>query len=211
MKRVREMDLGELAAFVQSHLRQKGIDVVLTGGAAVSVHSTNRYVSKDIDLVNTGLPNWRVLDRGMAEIGFKYHGRHFKHAETEILVEFSSSPLTVGEEAVKEVEEKEVSSGLLKLISATDCVKDRLLSFFHWGDLQALDQAVLVAQTTKVDLKELQRWARVEGELSELLAIMPKLARRKAGARSHRKRSGTRAKMRSVSRRKKRSKKGKKK
>jgi hypothetical protein len=33
MKSIKEMTQGELAAFIQSHLREKGIDVVLSGGA----------------------------------------------------------------------------------------------------------------------------------------------------------------------------------
>jgi hypothetical protein len=36
MKPVEEMTQGELAAFVQSHLRAREISVVLSGGAAVS-------------------------------------------------------------------------------------------------------------------------------------------------------------------------------
>ncbi|WP_298435397.1 hypothetical protein [Geobacter sp.] len=35
MKPIREMTVGEFGAFVASHLREHGIDVVLTGGACV--------------------------------------------------------------------------------------------------------------------------------------------------------------------------------
>jgi len=44
MKSIKEMTNAELAAFVESHLRKKGIDVVLSGGACVSIYSSNRYV-----------------------------------------------------------------------------------------------------------------------------------------------------------------------
>lgn len=37
--KISEMSLGELGAFVQSHLKEKGIDVVLSGGAAVGIYS----------------------------------------------------------------------------------------------------------------------------------------------------------------------------
>ncbi len=52
MKSISEMDQAELAAYVQSHLRKKGIHVVLSGGATVALYSEGRYVSKDLDMVN---------------------------------------------------------------------------------------------------------------------------------------------------------------
>ena len=39
MKAVKEMSEGELAAFVATHLRSKGIDVVLSGGSSVTMYS----------------------------------------------------------------------------------------------------------------------------------------------------------------------------
>ena len=52
MKRIENMTLAELAAYIQSHLRADAIDVVLSGGATVSFYSSNKYVSKDLDLIN---------------------------------------------------------------------------------------------------------------------------------------------------------------
>lgn len=37
VKRIREMSQAELGAFIQSHLHEKGIDVVLSGGAVVAI------------------------------------------------------------------------------------------------------------------------------------------------------------------------------
>jgi hypothetical protein len=39
MKPVGEMDRADLAACIQEHLRAKGVDVVLSGGACVSIYS----------------------------------------------------------------------------------------------------------------------------------------------------------------------------
>lgn len=39
MKLIEKMERADLAAFVQKHLRYKGIDVVLSGGACVSIYS----------------------------------------------------------------------------------------------------------------------------------------------------------------------------
>ena len=52
MKKIGKMNLAELAAYVQTQLREDGIEVVLSGGATVSFYSSNKYVSKDVDLIN---------------------------------------------------------------------------------------------------------------------------------------------------------------
>lgn len=52
MKPVSQMTDGELAAYVATHLRSKGIEVVLSGGACVSIYSSRKYVSMDLDLIN---------------------------------------------------------------------------------------------------------------------------------------------------------------
>jgi hypothetical protein len=44
------MSPGELAAFVCSHLENRGIRVVLSGGGCVSFYASDRYVSMDLDL-----------------------------------------------------------------------------------------------------------------------------------------------------------------
>jgi len=70
MKSIREMTQAELAAHVQSHLRKVGIEVILSGGAAVGIYSKNKYVSKDIDLVNTKFTKRKRIEEAMHEIGF---------------------------------------------------------------------------------------------------------------------------------------------
>ncbi|MDI6740798.1 MAG: hypothetical protein QME74_10605 [Candidatus Edwardsbacteria bacterium] len=44
-------------------------------------------------------------------------------------------------------------TGRLHLLSPTDCVKDRLAAYFHWNDRQSLEQAGLVADNRKIDIK----------------------------------------------------------
>jgi hypothetical protein len=53
VKSVEDMTQAELGAFVQTHLRQSGTEVVLSGGAAVAIYSSDKYVSKDLDIVRT--------------------------------------------------------------------------------------------------------------------------------------------------------------
>jgi hypothetical protein len=51
MKLIKQMNQGELAAFIDSHLRIHNINVVLSGGASVSIYSNFLYVSKDLDFI----------------------------------------------------------------------------------------------------------------------------------------------------------------
>jgi hypothetical protein len=59
-------------------------------------------------------------------------------------------------------------------------VKDRLAAYYHWKDLQCLDQAVLVAADNDVDLDEIQRWSKHEGMLEEFIKIKVKLLKQKS-------------------------------
>ncbi len=86
-------------------------------------------------------------------------------------MEFPSGPLAVGSESVKEVVELDFPTGKLRLLSPTDCVKDRLATYYHWQDRQFLEQAVLVAADNQIDLAEVERWSGHEGMLEKFKKI----------------------------------------
>jgi hypothetical protein len=176
MKPVAKMSVGELAAYVSSHLRTLGIDVVLSGGSCVSIYSKGKYVSEDLDFIDTRFATTREIREAMSTIGFVPENRYFKHRDTVLLVEFPSGPLAVGKEPVNVINEIEFPTGVLRILSPTDCVKDRLAAYYHWNDRQCLEQAVLVAQSTDVDLNEIERWSRHEGKSDTFAGIASRLA-----------------------------------
>jgi hypothetical protein len=167
MKAIRQMTLGELAAYVCSHLESRGIHVVLSGGGCVVIYSSDRYVSKDLDFIDRMATTRRRLKQALSEIGFSEENRYFTHPDTEYFLEFPSGPLAVGNEPVSTIEELRLETGTLRLLSPTDCVKDRLAAFYHWNDRQCLQQALLVAHERGVDWSEIERWSRQEGELGK--------------------------------------------
>ena len=175
MKLIKNMSQAELAAYIQDSLRAKGIKVVLSGGSAVSFYSSNKYVSKDLDLIHDGFARRREIKSAMEEIGFQEKGRYFVNPETEFFVEFPRGPLSVGDEPVKEISEFDLPTGTLRVISPTDCVKDRLCAFYFWNDQQGLAQAILVAKSQDVDLKEIKRWSKAEGKEQEYEMFKDKL------------------------------------
>lgn len=64
----------------------------------------------------------------------------------------------------------------MRIISATDCVKDRLCAYYFWKDQQGLAQAVLVSKSQSVDLKEIKRWSQGEGKEQEFEEFIKNLA-----------------------------------
>jgi hypothetical protein len=62
----------------------------------------------------------------------------------------------------------DTAAGKLRLLSPTDCVKDRLAAYIHWNDREAFEQALLVARTQEIDFRDLRRWARNEGAAKKL-------------------------------------------
>jgi hypothetical protein len=143
-------------------LREAGITVTLTGGACVTIWSDGKYVSHDLDFVEEGPVPRRQIRDALEALGFSTQGRHFVHPDTVFFVEFPTGPLMVGDQRVQRVSERNTPAGKLRLLSPTDCVKDRLAAFFHWNDQQSLEQAVLVSKAQKIDLDDVRLWSRAE-------------------------------------------------
>jgi hypothetical protein len=181
MKDMNQMNQAEVAAFVQSHLQTKGITVVLSGGAAVAIYSVNKYVSADIDLVDVNFASRKKIAAAMKEIGFCEQNRYFKHPDADHIVEFPPGPLSVGEEPVKRIIEMELPTGTLRLISPTDCVKDRLAAYYFWNDQQSLVQAILVAKNSRINLSEIKRWSLTTGNLIEFEIFRKRLSGKMSG------------------------------
>jgi len=152
--------LEELAALVCSTLERHGVSVVLSGGSVVSIYSNNAYQSYDLDFIQTGLA--RKVDAAMEELGFTKQGRHWIHPESPYLVEFPPGPVMVGDARVTEFAERVTPLGVLRLLSPTECVMDRLAAYYHWNDPQGLDQAIAVATRHSIDLARIQRWSHSE-------------------------------------------------
>lgn len=163
-KPLSNISVKELAAVVGSKLKEYGIDAVLTGGAAVTIYSRNKYQSLDLDFVTNAVEYQpKEIKTAMAELNFELQTEgFFEHVDCPYIIEFIQPPLAVGREPVKKIVTLKTKQGSFRILSVTDCVKDRLAAYYHWNDLQSLEQALLVAKRHKVDLKEIKRWSKVE-------------------------------------------------
>ena len=138
-------------------------------------YSKGKYVSMDLDFVNTAFAKWDKIKTAMTEIGFQEDNRYFRHPDTECLVEFPPGPLGVGDEQVGEIVEIKTRVDTFRIISPTDCMKDRLAGYYHWDDMPCLEQAILVAPENPVDLNEIERWSRREGKGDQFKQIRERL------------------------------------
>lgn len=178
MKSIATMTRLELACFVSSAFQKAGIRVVLSGGSCVSIYSQEKYVSMDLDFVNAAFTERGRIRGVMTSLGFHEENRYFRHPDTHLLVEFPPGPLGVGEEPVKQIDEIQTGTGVLRIISPTDCVKDRLTWYYHDKDSECLRQAVLVAQENPIDLNEIERWSKHEGKAEQFKKIRKRLIRK---------------------------------
>lgn len=99
----------------------------------------------------------------MKEIGFIKQGKNYIHPKcSHLFVEFPSGPLGIGEDYnIKEVEQ-EFNGTKIKILSPTDCIKDRLASYIHWGAVECLDQAVLVGRAHQFNASAVKQWCQGE-------------------------------------------------
>jgi len=95
----RKMTQRNFAVAVASLLKEENIDVVLTGGAVVSIYSEGKYVSKDADFLS--VTDHQTIKQVMLKAGFKNIGKDFYHNDTDFTVEFPGSDLIIGNEPME--------------------------------------------------------------------------------------------------------------
>lgn len=156
----------ELWHYVAWHLEGAGIRSVLVGGAVVAIYTEGLYRSGDLDMVSDGVHR-KQIEAALREIGFEPgKSRYFKHPLCQhLFLEFPRGPVEIGEQFPVIPDEIEIEGRKLRLLSPTDCVKDRLAGYIHWNSRANFDQAALVCrrQGNRVDLKQVERWSEQEG------------------------------------------------
>ena len=156
----------ELALIVASKLKESNIDTVLVGGAVVSIYTNNEYESGDLDFISHG-PEREII-KAMSSINFKKEGKSFVSDQTDLYVEFPSGPVSIGDELVDNFKEITDNKGLvLKLLTPTQSIMDRLASFCFWNDSQSLDQAVLISKSQPFSISKVEKWSKKERELEK--------------------------------------------
>ena len=159
----------ELASYINSHLESQGIFVTVSGGSAVQIYSNGLYTSKDIDMVDMYDESSNKIKKAMEEIGFIQEAKikkYFKHPDSEYYIEFPLGPLGVGDEDISIEQTKTIKTeyGVVRILSATDSLKDRLSGYIFFKDKQNLAQAkdIIKVQKDNIDFDDLERWLKNE-------------------------------------------------
>lgn len=165
----RETSLEALAAIVSSTLEHAGITATLSGGAAVSIYSKNRYQSVDLDFVTAAMVDELAI--ALKPLGFEKAGRPrlsvFEHPKTNWYLEFPPAPLSFGETYVdpSNCARMQIGALHLRIITPTQCVMDRLIAAAAWNEPQSLEQALLVTKhkADEINWTLLDAWILSEG------------------------------------------------
>ena len=176
-KQIKDMDMKELGGFICDALIEKDIHVVLSGGSCVEIYSKGVYTSWDLDLINQYNEHYKKILSIMVELGFKEHNKYFVHEDTKYFIEFPSGPLGVGDAPVEDIAKINTEAGVLRLLTPTDCIKDRLAAYYHWDDEQSLQQALWVALCNDCDLDSIKKWSIKEREEKKFANFMELLKR----------------------------------
>lgn len=169
----------ELWQYVAWHLEGEGIRSVLVGGAVVAIYTEGLYRSGDLDMVPEEIGRQR-LEEVLASIGFQpTKSRYFKHSSCpHLFLEFPRGPVEIGEQFPVVPDEIEVEGRVLRLLSPTDSVKDRLSGYIHWKSRANFDQALLICrrQRGRVDLESVRAWCEEEGGFAAFEELFSKLS-----------------------------------
>ena len=84
----KKMSLQELAQYTYQGLRVQSIEVVLSGGACVSIYTENAYQSGNLDFIRQLADSFEKVSIAMATLGFERNGRHFIHPEANSTLNF---------------------------------------------------------------------------------------------------------------------------
>lgn len=159
------LTLEETASYVCTKLKDKNIDVVLSGGSCMEIYTKSNFSSLDIDFIPNPSVTSKQIEETMLELGFKKtESRYYKYPNNPNYIEFPTGPVTLGNDLTKEFAQLKTHVGTLTLLTPTDCIKDRLCALVYHGGEECFNQAIAVAHLNIIDKENLINWAKNEDD-----------------------------------------------
>lgn len=155
----RGLDIKSTAAMIGAQLERAGHMVVLVGRACAAIYAGRSIKPKALEFV---IEDFAVnsVNKAMEEIGFGAIGqRTFTRDGCPFEVVLNPMPITVGDDIAHKVRIIKTPKGPLRLLTATDCVRQRLSNYYRFGEPHALIEAVRVARRQRVDMDLIRRWS----------------------------------------------------
>lgn len=153
----------EVAAIVSQTLKDNGITAVLSGGAAVSIYTHNKYQTGDLDFV-TSCHNDRIA-AALRPLGYEQAAdRYLRHPENDYFLEFPPGPVMVGDMHLQEYNSITLKGNVLTVLTPTQCVMNKLADFYYYNDRECFKLAILLTKEQKIDLNAVKKWSVKEGQ-----------------------------------------------
>lgn len=151
--------LEELWKFVATFLESEKVGVTLVGGGVATIYSKGKYLSGDLDFVLDSLfMEHGTVEKKLLQIGFVKKGVIYRHPRCRFTLEYKSPPIEIGEDSRVVPEEVESGGVNIKILTPTDCIKDRLNKYVLYKDRDAFDAAVDVAKERDFVLEKVKKF-----------------------------------------------------
>lgn len=157
-------DLRTIAFKVGTALIQDGIKAVVTGGSAATIYAPLANQSRGIDLILEVYPSVKDVEQSIAKLGFQRAGRVYSHAQVPITLDFPDDQIHIGADQILSTAILTEGPLSLHILTPTDCVRDRLASFYWYRDRSALKAALGVASLHPIDMQIVKEWSIRENE-----------------------------------------------
>lgn len=152
----------ELWKYIALNLSKNDVDVILVGGAVVSIYSEGAYRSGDLDFVLNDFSR-KKLEEVLFSLGFVKSQRFYKHPDCKhLFLEFVGFPVSIGDDYQITPDEIDVEGTKIKIYSPTDCVRDRLSGYMYFKSRDNFDQAILVANKHPINFEKVKSWCESE-------------------------------------------------
>jgi hypothetical protein len=157
-----KIPLRQVVALIREQLEKSGYDPVLTGKACAAVYIGSQAKLETVDFVIEEY-NINELDAAMKKFGFKRLGMHtYKSAKAPFDIVFLPPPLSVGDDVVGKIDTLRARTGKVKLLTPTDCVRQRLSMYYRWGDKEAFEDALKMSKRYEIDFDLVKKWSEWE-------------------------------------------------
>lgn len=154
-----DMPLSQAAAIICEYLHEQGFDPVLTGRACAAIYSNATADPAVLDFVVRDFTIEEMRD-ALKDLGFTNTGhRTFANKTFTSELFLVPHPVVVGDDVVRDLHIMRTHKGDLRMLTPTDCVRQRLSMYYRWNEDGALEDAVRVAKRHEVDLELIRRWS----------------------------------------------------
>lgn len=113
----------------------------------------------------------------LKELGLTRSGRVWSHPNFTPTVDIVSGPPAVGALTLERFMTKRTAFGTVSVTTPTQAAMDRLAAYFHWNDPQSLEQAVLIGESQRLDMGQIERWSAGEGHPEKFQEFKLRLAK----------------------------------